>query len=442
MRLVKALIILLLLLAGASGASYLYRKGQVSAQYRTAKVERGRVASTISATGTLNAVITVQVGSQITGMIKDLYANFNSKVKKGQLIARIDPESFEAKLRQAEAQLENARAQVAHQQAAVARAEADLANAKAAIKVAKANVVKGQVAVRDARIKLESREALFKEGGISQEERDSAQAAYDSALAQLDAADAQLEAAQAGYRASQAQHEVARSQLQAALAQVKQNAAAVVQARVDLERTYIRAPVDGVVVSRNVDVGQTVAATLQAPTLFIIAKDLTKMQVDTNIVEADIGHIRPGQKATFTVDAYPGQGFQGKVVEIRQAPLIQQNVVTYNAVITTANPDLKLIPGMTANVEILVATKENVLKVPSEALRFRPPTAKEGEWAKSRAAQAASYGSRAWEGVVWIIANGTLQPIPLKLGITDGPFIEVVGGALHEGQEVVVGLTR
>lgn len=435
----KGLIVLLLLLAGASWAFYLYQKGQGSAQYRMAKVERGDLASTISATGSVNAVTTVQVGSQITGMIKHLYADFNSPVKKGQLIARIDPESFEAKLQQAEAELENARAQVANQQAAVVKAEAELANAKAAVEAARADVAKAQVGVHDARIKLESREVLFKEGGISQEERDSAQAAYDSAVAQLEAAKAQLEASQASSRSAQAQLEVARSQLQAALAQVKQKEAAVAQARVDLDHTFIRAPVDGIVISRNVDVGQTVAASLQAPTLFIIAQDLTKMQVNTNVDESDIGRVRLGQEATFTVDSYPGQTFQGKVVQIRQAPVIQQNVVTYDVVIAVANPDLKLMPGMTANVKVLVAEKANVLKVPNAALRFRPPLAG-GRELPGGAVQAAASRRRGEEQQVWVLVNGQLKPIPVKLGMTDGAFTEVVEGALHEGQEVVVGL--
>ncbi|MFN3475928.1 MAG: efflux RND transporter periplasmic adaptor subunit [Candidatus Methylomirabilales bacterium] len=435
----KGLIVLLLLLAGASWAFYLYRKGQDSVQYRMAKVERGRIVSTISATGTLNAVTTVQVGSQITGMIKHLYADFNSQVKKGQLIARIDPESFEAKLRQAEAELENAKATVALTKAAVVKAEAELANAKATIEATKANVAKAEVAVHDARIKLESREALFKEGGISQEERDSAKAAYDSAVAQLEAAKAQLEASQASSRSAQAQLEVARSQLQAAHAQVKQKEAAVAQARVDLDHTFIRAPVDGIVISRNVDVGQTVAASLQAPTLFIIAQDLTKMQVNTNVDESDIGRVRLGQEATFTVDSFPGQTFQGRVVQIRQAPIVQQNVVTYDVVIAVANPELKLMPGMTANVRILVAEKANILKIPNAALRFRPPRAGEREQ-PGGAAQAAASRRRGEEQRVWVFVNGQLQPLPVKLGMTDGAFTEVVEGALHEGQEVVVGL--
>lgn len=433
-------IVVLLSLAGASLGLYFSFQGRSAPPYRMARVERGSIASTISATGNLNAVITVEVGSQVTGMVKYLYADFNSRVKRGQLIARIDPEIFEAKLNQARADLESAKAAVANQRANVAKAEADVANAKASVEAARANVVKAQVAVHDAKIKLGSREALFKEGGISQEELDSAKAAYDSAQAQLEASKAQLQAAEAQSRSAEAQLQVARAQLQAAEAQVKQKEAAVVQAQVDLDHTYIRAPVDGTVVARRVDVGQTVAASLQAPTLFVIAQDLRKMQVNTNVDEADIGRIQLGQEATFTVDSFPGESFQGKVVQIRQAPIVQQNVVTYDVVIAVANPDLKLMPGMTANVKILVAEKENVLKVPNAALRFRPSPTGRREQPGGGAAQAALEGRRGDVQQIWTLTNGELRPIPVKLGLTDGTFTEVVEGELHEGQEVVISL--
>ncbi len=355
-KLKLVLAILVLALSGVAGF-YWFSNGNRKASFRTAPVERGEILSTISATGTLNAVITVQVGTQVSGTIKELLVDFNSPVKKGMLIARIDPDIFEAKVNQAKADLESGRAAVLNQRAALARAQADVANARA-------NVVRQEVAVRDARIKFDSRSRLFQEGGISQEERDSAQATLDSAQAQVDAAQASL-------RSSEAAQDVARAQLEAAEAQVKQKQAALVQTQVDLDHTYIRAPVDGVVVSRNVDVGQTVAASLQAPTLFLIAQDLTKMQVDTNVDEADIGRVGLDQQATFTVDSYPGQTFRGRVVQVRQAPQVVQNVVTYNTVVAVANPELQLKPGMTANVKILVARRDNVMLVPNAAFRVR-----------------------------------------------------------------------
>ncbi|MBI4736103.1 MAG: efflux RND transporter periplasmic adaptor subunit, partial [candidate division NC10 bacterium] len=380
--------------------------------------------------------------------------DFNSPVKKGMLIARIDPDIFEAKVNQAKADLESFRAAVLNQRAAVARAQADVANARA-------NVVRQEVAVRDARIKFDSRVRLFREGGISQEERDSAQAAFDSAVAQLDAARASL-------KASEAALEVAQALFTAAEAQVRQKQAALDQAQVDLDHTFIRAPVDGVVVSRNVDVGQTVAASLQAPTLFLIAQDLTKMQVDTNVDEADIGRVALDQEATFSVDSYPGQVFRGRVVQIRQAPQVIQNVVTYNTVVAVPNPDLKLKPGMTANVKILVARRENALLVPNAAFRVRlesstggsPAGARGGGSAGQRGPQAmadARPGGRPGMGSgggqepgargatdggrqrIWVLQEGKPVERMIRTGLSDGQRTEILEG-LREGETVIVGL--
>jgi HlyD family secretion protein len=353
------ILVLLGLFIGIGGVVWL--RSEKNPQYRTAPVERGEIMSTVSASGTLNAVTTVQVGSQISGKIKHLYADFNSRVEKGQLIARIDPDTFEAKVNQAKADVDSAR-----------------------------------VALKDAKIKRDSRAALFQEGGISQEERDSAQASYDSAAAKLEAALSALRAAQ-----------------------------------VDLDRTYIYAPVNGVVIARNVDVGQTVAASLQAPTLFLIAEDLNKMQVDTNVDEADISRIRVDQQANFTVDAFPGEVFEGQVVQIRQAPIVQQNVVTYNVVVAVVNPDLKLKPGLTANVKILVDTRANALRIPNAALRFRPPSPNGEPLAAQEKTRGASQ--------IWILDGGQLRGVGVKLGLSDEDFIEVLEGDLKEGQLVVVG---
>ena len=330
-------ILLVLILTGVAGF-YWFSNGNRKQSFRTAPVERGELLSTISSTGTLNAVVTVQVGTQVSGTIQQMLVDYNSPVKKGMLVARIDPATFEAKVNQAQADLENSRATVLNQRAGVAKAQADLVNSKA-------NVVRQQVAVRDAKVKLESRVRLFQEGGIAQEDRDSAQATYDAAVAQL-------EAAEASVSSSQAALEVTQAQLTAAEAQVRQKQASLVLAQVDLSNTFIRAPVDGVVVSRNVDVGQTVAASLQAPTLFLIAQDLTKMQIDTNVDEADIGKVKSGQDVSFTVDAYPDTIFNGKVAVVRNAPITVSNVVTYDVVINVNNSQLKLKPGMTANVSI------------------------------------------------------------------------------------------
>jgi len=445
--------VLAVLILGGAGGFYWLSNGKGRASFRTAPVERGDIQSTISATGTLNAVITVQVGTQVSGTIAQLFVDYNSPVKKGMLIARIDPATFEAKVNQAKADLESARAAVLNQRAAVARAQADVASARA-------NVVRQDVAVRDARIKAEARVRLFQEGGISQEERDSAQATLDSA-------EAQLTAAQASQRASEAAMEVAQAQLAAAEATVKQKQAALDQAQVDLNNTYIRAPVDGIVVSRNVDVGQTVAASLQAPTLFLIAQDLTKMQVDTNVDEADVGRVALGQEATFTVDSFPGELFRGRVVQIRQAPQVVQNVVTYITVVAVSNPELKLKPGMTANVKILVARRENALLVPNAAFRVRLDGVSPAGSSGSRAAATGQRGAQARgdgrsgdrpgmgpgrgpepgargapEGGrqrVWVLQDGKPVERMILTGLSDGQKTEVLEG-LKEGEGVIVGL--
>jgi HlyD family secretion protein len=436
--------------AAAVTGGYLYTQSLGSrAQFRTAPVTRGPLVATVSATGTLNAVITVQVGSQISGQIKELYADFNSQVKKGQTIARIDPDTFEAKVNQARAEVESARATVLNQRAAVEKARADLENARAALAAARAQTAKAQVAVLDMRRDLGRKRDLREKGFIAQADEDAAQAAYDSAVAQHEAAKAQEQAQVSAVRAAEAQLRVAEALLQSAQAQVTQKEAALRQAQVDLDRTIIRAPVDGVVVSRNVDVGQTVAASLQAPTLFTIAQDLTNMQVDTNVDEADVGRMRVGLRATFTVDSFPGQTFSGEVVQIRKAPQVVQNVVTYNVVVSAKNPDGRLLPGMTANVRIVTEQKESVLRVPNAALRFRPPGL-EGERPGARpggpgqAPGGPPAGPRAGGGLqgrVWVMgADGKPQPISIQLGITDGTLTEVRGGELREGQDVIVGL--
>lgn len=355
--------ILILLIAGAVlGYTYWYRGKDAAVRYRTAKVERGPLSAWVTANGTINPVITVLVGSQVSGTIQKLYADYNSRVTKGQLIAQIDPAIFKAQVSQAKAKVENARA-------ALLNARADIAAARSNIESSKANVIKARVSVDDTKRNLNRSLELFSRNLISASDRDSAQTAYDSAVAQL-------EAAQAQQKASEAQLDSAQAKLEAARAQIKQAEAELELAQVNLDHTRITAPVNGIVISRNVDVGQTVAASLQAPTLFTIAQDLTEMQVETNVSEADIGRVAIGQETAFTVDAFPNLTFQGKVTDIRNAPVTVQNVVTYNVVIQVRNPELKLRPGMTANASILVAQRENVLKIPNAVLRFRPDFAK------------------------------------------------------------------
>ncbi len=313
----KLLVGTLLVALLVGGGWYWWSNRQADAPtYRTAKVERGPITATVSSTGTLNPVTSVQVGTQVSGQIQQLFVDFNSPVKKGELIARIDPETFTYRVRQAEADLESARSSVGRAQVAQVIADRDLKRTR----------------------------ELVARNFVSPAELDRAQSTFDLAVAEV----------------------------RTAQAVVQQRAAQVATARVDLSRTEIRAPVDGVVIKRSVDVGQTVAASLQAPELFVIAKDLRDMQVDTSVDEADVGRIKIGLRATFTVDAFPGRQFSGEVRSVRKAAQSVQNVVTYIAIISANNERGELLPGMTANVRIVTDTRDSVLKVPNAALRFRP----------------------------------------------------------------------
>jgi HlyD family secretion protein len=333
--------------------------------YRFGKVERGAITAAVSATGTLNPVTAVQVGSQVSGQIKEITVDFNSEVKKGQVIARIDSESFALRVNQAMADLEAARATVLTQRANVAALQAEVSRA--------------QVNLADAEREFQRNKTLYEKQFVS--------------TAALDKAEFAFRAAQELVNTAQAQRAVGESQVRNVEALVKQRESQLAQARVDLDRTTIRAPVDGTVVKKSVEPGQTVAASLQAPELFVIAQDLRRMQVDVSIDEAEVGRVREGQPATFTVDSFPGRTFRGTVGQVRKAALVVQNVVTYTAVIATSNPNLELFPGMTANVRIVVDTRDSALKVPNAALRFRPasvaePRAPGGEGGASGAAQA------------------------------------------------------
>jgi len=339
--------------------------------YQIATVTRGPITQAVTATGTLNPVVNVQVGSQVSGNIAKLFVDFNSQVKAGQVVAQIDPALF---------------------QATVTQAEGDLASAQAALELAKVNATRTQ--------------DLFAR-------KTSSQADLDQAMANLHQAEANVK--------------------------IKQGA--LDKAKADLEHCTITSPIDGVVISRSVDVGQTVAASLQAPVIFQIANDLTKMQIDANVAEADVGVLEVGQDVDFTVDAFPMRTFHGKVVQVRNAPITVQNVVTYDTVIGVSNPDLKLKPGMTANVSIIVAQKDNVLQIKNAALRYRPPEAAPAEMGSRSPAPAGARGGRGRqqrtsERTVYLLSGGRPQPVQIKTGISDGVVTEVKEG-LKEGDRVV-----
>ncbi len=342
----------LVLVAAVAGAAYWWyaaRNGGGEPRLRIGKVERGPLQAVVVASGTLNAVTNVQVGSQISGQVKEIFADFNTPVKKDQVIARIDPATFELRVSQARADLDAASSAVMVARSALAAQQAEMGRIK--------------VQLADAERDLERKKMLVERKFISPAELDKAKTLFDATREQLNSVAAQIR--------------VNESQVESALAAVKQREALLKQAQVDLERTVIRAPVDGTVILRNVDAGQTVAASLQAPVLFTIAQDLRDMQVEAAIDEADVGRLSLGQAATFTVDAFPRRSFRGEIRQIRKAPQTVQNVVSYTVVISAANPDLSLLPGMTANVRVVVDSRTDVLKVANAALRFRPPGAAE-----------------------------------------------------------------
>jgi HlyD family secretion protein len=421
-------------------------------RYRVARVERGDLTAAVSASGMVNPVITVQVGSQLSGQIKTLYVDYNSPVKKGQMVALIAPEIFESKVNQAQADLRNAEAAVLNQRALLQRARADVENARGNLAAGKGQTAKAEVAVMDSRRDLERKRELAGKQFIAAADRDTAQAFYDSSVAQADSVRAQERVLIAAIGAAEAQVEAAQAQLESAVAMVEQRRAALAQAEIDLSNTVIRAPVDGIVVSRNIDMGQTVAASLQSPTLFTIAQDLSRMQVDTNILEADIGRLQVGQRATFTVDAFPTRTFHGEVVQIRRAPQLSQGVVSYDVVVSAPNPELKLLPGMTANVTVVTADKANVLKVPNAALRVKIAAAENAaadgaekhkglDKTKDKSARPTTErdGAAATGRVHVLGPDGNAKAIAVRLGLTDGNATEVISDDLKEGQDVVIG---
>ncbi|MBL8691738.1 MAG: efflux RND transporter periplasmic adaptor subunit [Rhodospirillaceae bacterium] len=348
-----------LALTGGAGV-YFASPGQGSLPtFRMQKAEEGEVIAAISASGTLAAVITVQVSSQLSGQIKELYADFNTEVKQGDPLALIDPQTFEARLQQAKAELDVARA-------SLTKSKADLGNVQAALAVAEANTRRAQVQAQDAEREKERKTSLSGRGVFSQ--RDT-----DKAISDAEAADAALKAMKAQETAQRAAVGASEAGIATAEASVRMREATLAQAQIDLDRTVLRTPVNGVVIQRNIDRGQTVAVSLSAPVMFSMAQDLKDMEVYANVDEADVGRITQGLRATFTVDAFSGRTFEGQVKMVRKGPQVISNVVTYVAVISASNPDLRLLPGMTATVRIVTAERPRALKVPNAALRYRPP---------------------------------------------------------------------
>ena len=346
--------------------------GTPAKKFQTAKIERGSITKSVSASGRLNPVVTVEVGSEISGQVSELLVDFNSEVKSGQVIARIDPERFEAEVLKSAAELSVAKAVITIKRAAVDQALANLANAKSVLIALKADVERFGVSRNDLKLDYDRKTKLLERGVVAVSQVDKSKAAWASSVAQEKASKAQVLAQQSAVAARDAQLSMARAEVKQARASVEQNKATLNIAKVELKNTYIKSPVDGVVIGKDIDIGQTVAASFQAPTLFTIARDLRKMQVETSIDEADIGQITSGQIASFTVDSFPSRTFICTVNQVRKKSQEIQNVITYTVVIDTNNNDLRLLPGMTANVEIKVSDRKDILKIPGAALRFTP----------------------------------------------------------------------
>jgi HlyD family secretion protein len=408
------------------------------ATYLTAAVERGDLSTTITAIGTLNAVKTVEVGSQLSGQVAELLVDFNDAVREGQPLARLDPRTFESEVREAEAALEVARAQVLTERASLQTAAAELGAARNKLKIARARVESARAQLAAPERDLKRKEVLAGTKVLAQAHVDLATTTNQSNAAGLRAAEAEVEVAENAVVAAEARQLMADANLLYAQAAERQKAADLDQAQIDLARTVIAAPSHGVVIGRDVDRGQTVAASLESPTLFTIAHDLRQMEVHAKVDEADIGQIRVGQRASFTVDAHPGRIFSGTVDQIRKAPEVVENVVTYTVVLSTRNADLVLLPGMTAIIQVVVTEIENVLTVPNAAVRFRPPQS--GMARPAATAAAAAVSANGSPAVIWLLGVGARpHPVQVALGRSDERVTEIVGGALRPGQQVIVG---
>ena len=370
----KIIIVSVIFVALIAGLFFYFNRNGEKSVYKTEKISRGEIKSIVTATGTVNAVTTVSVGTQVSGTIRKLLVDYNSSVKKGQLLAQIDPSTFQGQVDQARANLLSAQA----------------------------TMEKTVVSVTDARRTYERNRELFAQNFIAKSE--------------LDTAETNLHSAEAQYKVTQAQ--------------IGQAQAALKIAETNLQYTNIISPVNGIVISRSVDVGQTVAASFQTPTLFSIAQDLTKMQINTSVDEADIGRVQTGQEVSFTVDAYPDAIFAGKVSEVRNAPTTVSNVVTYDVIVKVDNPQLKLKPGMTANVSITIEMRPDVLRVPNAALRFKPADMNGRKGIKTE--QREMKGTK-----VWILEQDKPRPVQVTIGLSDGNYTEISSGQLQAGQEII-----
>jgi HlyD family secretion protein len=445
---------LLVIVAATAGTFYFFpqwTRAPAETSYRLAKVSEGEIVATVSATGTINPTTTVIVGSQLSGQVVELLADYNSSVTAGQVVARLNSDQIRARLDAARADLEQVRVLKLVQEAQIERVRADTEKARAAQADTEAQIARNEALLADAERMYQRQSELRKRGFAAEAAHDTARTTRDGQRANLDSAKAQLNSAKAQLVGLAADLRMAQAQLAAATAQIAQREAAVRQIEVDLRNTDIRSPVSGVVVQRQVELGQTVAASLQSPTLFLVADDLRRMEISANIDEADVGRIRPGQRATFTVSAFPGRTFEGTVKQVRLGSQTIQNVVIYTTIVSIENPHLELLPGMTATLRIETDRRDGVVQVPSAALRWRPPIPT-SEVSDTQVAQIQGRGPpRAPNGapternqaiqlgrVLVVGPDGKPQGVTVRIGATEGGTTEIVSG-LEAGREVIIG---
>jgi HlyD family secretion protein len=413
----------------ALALGYIFFQDGSAPRFITAPVERGTISTFVRATGSVDAVITVDVSSQLSGRISEVLVNYNDDVKAGQPIARVDPEIFAARVNEAKAVLKVAIATAEQQKSAFRRTQAALESARTLRKISEAQLAAAHAKQQEVERDVQRNTMLARTASVSDRELTQSRAQRDAGVANLRGLEEDVTLKAQAIEIADAEVSMAQANVQNAEAVVEQRQAALEQAELDLARTIIRAPIDGVIIKRDVNPGQTVAVTLEAKTLFKIAQDLREMEVRGRIDEADVGRLRVGQTTRFTVDAYPDRVFSGIVLQIRKSPEVVQNVVTYTAIVSAPNPDLVLLPGMTAVLRIVISDTGETLKIPNQALRFRP------------AGERAEAGSSTGGSRVWVVKdNGTVDAVDVRLGAVDENSSQMLGGALQEGQQLAVGV--
>ncbi|MEP9371295.1 efflux RND transporter periplasmic adaptor subunit [Mesorhizobium sp. KR1-2] len=423
------------LCAVAVGLGYTYSQERTIPIFLTAPVERGHISTLVKANGTVEAAASVDVSSQLSGQIAAVFVNFNDAVKAGQPIAQIDPEIFVARVNEGKAALGVARAAAQTARAALERAKVAVTNAQTAKELAEAQSAAIKSRQDEAERDLVRKVQLARTGSGTERDLSQARAMRDSGAADLRASVDQVQMKAEAIAMAEAEKLMAEAEIENAQAVVEQRQATLDQARLDLDRTVLRAPINGIIISRDVNPGQTVAVSLEAKTLFKIANDLRQMEVHGKIDEADIGQLHIGQAVLFRVDAYPDRTFDGRILQIRKAPEVVQNVVTYTTIVSAPNPDLLLMPGMTAQLQIVVSDTGEILKIPSQALRFRPSGAESPPGHLSTSSGAAA--------TVWVVGgDGQPSPIAVKLGASDDSGAELLEGPLTVGQQVIVGVAN